>query len=136
MKKYRSQHIRLRYFDLPGQKHSRIARLQRFALLLVFSCSCPCCICRRQRKGTSQLTAVQLVNSHGRCPRLKKEPKKKHHGCGANLNTITLFLTEPTTRPVKNIVALLACSASHCSLFFPARALAVSAAGSARARAS
>ena len=43
---------------------------------------------------------------------------------------------EPTTLSVRNIVALLAWSASQCSLFLPARSTASSAAGSAVLRAS
>ena len=43
---------------------------------------------------------------------------------------------EPTTLSVRNIVALLAWSASQCSLFLPAQSTASSAAGSAVLRAS
>lgn len=43
---------------------------------------------------------------------------------------------EPTTLSVRNIVALLAWSASQCSLFLPAQNTASSAAGSAVLRAS
>ena len=43
---------------------------------------------------------------------------------------------EPTTLSVRNIVALLAWSASQCSLFLPAHSTASSAAGSAVLRAS
>ena len=43
---------------------------------------------------------------------------------------------EPTTLSVRNIVALLAWSASRCSLFLPAQSTASSAAGSAVLRAS
>ena len=43
---------------------------------------------------------------------------------------------EPTTLSVRNIVALLAWSASQCSLFLPAQSTASSAAGSAALRAS
>ena len=43
---------------------------------------------------------------------------------------------EPTTLSVRNIVALLAWSASQCSLFLPAQSNASSAAGSAALRAS
>ena len=43
---------------------------------------------------------------------------------------------EPTTLSVRNIVALLAWSASQCSLFLPAQSIASSAAGSAVLRAS
>ena len=41
-----------------GQKHSRLARLERFAMLLVSSCSEHRFICRRQRGAPSQLTVV------------------------------------------------------------------------------
>ena len=43
-----------------GQKHSRLARLERFAMLVVSSCSEHRFICRRQRGAPSQLTAVWL----------------------------------------------------------------------------
>ena len=44
-----------------GQKHSRIARLERFAMLVVSSCSEHRFICRRQRGAPSQLTAGAAV---------------------------------------------------------------------------
>ena len=40
------------------QKHSRLARLERVAMLLVSSCSEHRFICRRQRGAPSQLTVV------------------------------------------------------------------------------
>ena len=40
-----------------GQKHSRLARLERVAILLVSSCSRHPFFCHRQRDGVSQLTA-------------------------------------------------------------------------------
>ena len=43
------------------QKHSRLARLERFAMLVVSSCSEHRFICRRQRGAPSQLTAGAAV---------------------------------------------------------------------------
>ena len=47
--------------DPIGQKHSRLARLERFAMLVVSSCSEHRFICRRQRGAPSQLTAGAAV---------------------------------------------------------------------------
>ena len=44
-----------------GQKHSRLARLEHFAMLVVSSCSEHRFICRRQRGAPSQLTAGAAV---------------------------------------------------------------------------
>ena len=77
---------------LLGQKHSRTARLQRFALLLVSSCSGTAFICHRQRQYLTQLTArAHFIISVGRTTRIVtavfqirnllsdiKEPKKKN----------------------------------------------------------
>ena len=48
---------RTRTCDTIGQKHSRTASLGALALLLVSSCSRTACICHRQRRHASQLTA-------------------------------------------------------------------------------
>ena len=48
---------RTRTCDTIGQKHGRLARLERFAILPVSSCSRTACICHRQRRHASQLTA-------------------------------------------------------------------------------
>ena len=48
-----------------GQKHSRLARLERFATLVVSSCSEHRFICRRQRGAPSQLTAGAAVCDRG-----------------------------------------------------------------------
>ena len=56
-----------------GQKHSRLARSERFAMLVVSSCSEHRFICRRQRGAPSQLTAGAAV-----CGRVDG-------GCDANI---------------------------------------------------
>ena len=90
MKKSRSHNTYFGIFDPPGQKHSRIARLQRFALLLVFSCPRPCCICHRQRKAASQLTAVQPSTHTAVALNQKKEPKKR-----STTDVVLLFFGSP-----------------------------------------
>ena len=58
---------------------SRLARLERFAILPVSSCSRTACICHRQRRHASQLTAAMwLLCTRGALVRVKlKRPKKK-----------------------------------------------------------
>ena len=50
--------------DPIGQKHSRLARLERVAMLVVSSCSEHRFICRRQRGAPSQLTVVVTRTSN------------------------------------------------------------------------
>ena len=48
--------------DTIGQKHCRIARLERFALLCVSSCSRRCFISHRERNALSQLTSLSSTD--------------------------------------------------------------------------
>ena len=61
--------------DAYGQKHSRIARLERFAMFVVSSCSEHRFICRRQRGAPSQLTAVWQSRRFGSTSKVKKSRK-------------------------------------------------------------
>ena len=51
---------RTRTCDTHGQKYGRLTRLERFVILLVFSCSSHPFIVRRTRGTMNQLTAVRL----------------------------------------------------------------------------
>jgi len=51
--------------DAYGQKHGRLARLERFVILSVSSCSALAFICRRQRQAPSQLPAAMRLLCRG-----------------------------------------------------------------------
>ena len=68
-----------------GQKHSRLARLERFAMLVVSSCSEHRFICRRQR-GAPSLDTLRAQYSK-RFIQTKSEIVRFAHGeiiCSAN----------------------------------------------------
>ena len=96
---------RTRTCDTIGQKHGRLARLERFAILPVSSCSRTACICHRQRRHASRLTAacVRLVHSISDSKTFrnikKNEPPK-----GDSFFLAPQTGLEPVTPSVRNMV--------------------------------
>ena len=60
-----------------GQKHSRPARLEHFAVLLVSSCAKPCFFRPRRRRALRRLTAAAAVNQSRRCVHKRRKPRKR-----------------------------------------------------------
>ena len=115
-----------------GQKHSRPARLERFARLLVSSCSSIAYSRRRRRQRLSQFTAAMRLPKHklaGLGSIRMPENKSSTLRVKLLLSVAPPVGLEPTTPSVRNIVVLLAWSASQDSLFLPAQALPTPAAG-------
>ena len=108
-------------------------------------CSANCDICRFASSEMKQIphrrgdfTRRRRIS---RPQGISQIPKGIYFVKKSTCNASAFFLAppvglEPTTLSVRNIVALLAWSASQCSLFLPARSTASSAAGSAVLRAS
>ena len=55
---------RTRTCDTIGQKYGRLTRLERIVILPISFCSSTACICHRQRRHLSQLTAATCLPKH------------------------------------------------------------------------